>query len=167
MGRTIQAESHTNEFHWVLKYEHSADVVELWCQPSVLDLRYAGPTGKRTIARHTPDYFVLRQKSAGWEECKLEKDLVQLATKSPNRYQLMGDTWRCPPGEAYAESFGLYYRLNSSALISINFVRNMIWLEDFLLDKQPLSQEIVDKVKRFLESHPAVTLEEVFREFGC
>jgi hypothetical protein len=43
----------------------------------------------------------------------------------------------------------------------------MIWLEDFLLDKQPLSQEIVDKVKRFLESHPAVTLEEVFREFGC
>ena len=133
----------------------------------MLDLRYAGPTGKRTIARHTPDYFVLRQKSAGWEECKLEKDLVQLATKSPNRYQLMGDTWRCPPGEAYAESFGLYYRLNSSALISINFVRNMIWLEDFLLDKQPLSQEIVDKVKRFLESHPAVTLEEVFREFGC
>jgi hypothetical protein len=39
MGQTIQAESHTNEFHWVYHYEFSKDVMEYWCQPSVLELR--------------------------------------------------------------------------------------------------------------------------------
>ena len=162
MGRTIQAESHTNEFHWVLHYELNEDVLEYWCQPSVLDLKYAGPTGKRTIARHTPDYFVMRRKSAGWEECKLEDRLKQLAIKSPNRYKSIDGIWRCPPGEAYAEFLGLYYRLVSSASISVNFVRNATWLEDFFRDKEPLSSDVVATVKLYLEKHPSTTLEDLF-----
>ena len=37
---------------------------------------------------HTPDFFVIRKDSAGWEECKTEEQLKKLARKSPNRYIL-------------------------------------------------------------------------------
>jgi hypothetical protein len=167
MGQTIQAESHTNEFRWVYHYEFSKDVVEYWCQPSVLELRYAGPTGKRTLAQHTPDYFVLRTDSAGWEECKMAEHLPKLAAKSPHRYQCVDGCWRCPPGEAYAQPFGLYYRLNSSAGVSVNFVRNATWLEDYLRDQTPVSPEVIASVEGYLALHPATTLKQLFNVFHC
>ena len=40
---------------------------------------------------HTPDYFVIRQDAAGWEECKTSEDLEKLAIKSPHRYCRNGE----------------------------------------------------------------------------
>jgi hypothetical protein len=42
--------------------------------------------------------------------------LEVLAVRMPARYhQTPAGQWRCPPGEAYAESLGLTYRVRSSA----------------------------------------------------
>src|SRR5258708_38455468 len=51
-------------------------------------------------------------------EWKTEADLRQLRERNSNRYCAdEGGHWRCPPGAAYAEGLGLYYRVRSSAEI--------------------------------------------------
>ena len=85
------------EFAFVLEFEHDAGVLESYDQPCRLPLQYVGRSGRRVTARHTPDYFVLRTDTAGWEECKTDQELFKLAEKSPHRYKREGDgTWHCP-----------------------------------------------------------------------
>ena len=85
-------------------------------QPPSIPLIYQAANGRRLSVMHTPDYFVLRHDSAGWEECKTAEDLERLALKNPNRYVRDGTGgWRCPPGEKHASVLGLYYRVRSSA----------------------------------------------------
>ena len=87
MGRVIQFESHRVEFAFVLEFEHDASVLEYYDQPCRVWLQYAGRTGRRVTARHTPDYFVLRADTAGWEECKTvsmaAKNWAKMAAKWP------------------------------------------------------------------------------------
>ena len=112
MGVTIQFESHRVELAFVYEMEHDPDVLEYYDQaPSIL-LDYESVNEKRLAVMHTPDYFVIHRDSAGWQECKHERELEKLAEKSPNRYCRNEDgRWLCPPGEAHATRFGLYYRL--------------------------------------------------------
>jgi hypothetical protein len=102
MGVTIQFESHRVELARIYELEHDPDVLEYWDQPPSFKLEYESARGKRVVALHTPDYFVIRADSARWEECKTEEELVRWLEKSPHRYRRDEDIWRCPPGEEYA-----------------------------------------------------------------
>jgi putative transposase len=128
MGVTIQFESHKNELAHILELEHASDVIEFYDQPPSIKLEYQSAAGKKLGVIHTPDFFVIRETSAGWEECKMEEELNRLAVKSPNRY-CRDETgrWICPPGESYAAQFGLYYQVASSAGINWVWQRNIIW----------------------------------------
>jgi hypothetical protein len=43
--------------------------------------------------------------------------------------------WHCPPAERYAEQFGLYHRVRSSAEISWMLIRNLDLLMPFYVFK--------------------------------
>jgi putative transposase len=119
MGVTIQFESHRVELAGIYEMEHDDSVEEFYDQPPSFRLDYVSAEGRHLGVRHTPDFFVIRQDTAGWEEWKTEEELVRLAEKSPHRYQLEnGNHWRCPPGEEYAHLLGLYYRVRSSGEIN-------------------------------------------------
>src|SRR5438552_3193686 len=45
-------------------------VAEYYDQPGRMPLRYRAVSGRHTTQWHTPDFFVLRHDSAGWEEWK-------------------------------------------------------------------------------------------------
>lgn len=110
MGHTVQAESGTVELPAVYVYEHDPEVLEYWDQPPSFLLRYRTSTGKPVGVSHTPDFFVIRKKEAGWEEWKPEAKLAKLSREKPNRYVCLDDgRWRCPPGEEYAAGFGLFF----------------------------------------------------------
>lgn len=133
MGAVIQFESHRVELAFVLEFEHDAAVLEYYDQPCRLPLQYTGRTGRRITALHTPDYFVLRTDTAGWEECKTDQELLKLVEKSPHRYKREDNgTWHSPPGEAYAASLGLYYRIRNSEEICWTLQRNIQYLADYL-----------------------------------
>jgi len=118
MGRTIQFESHRLEFAVVLEMEDDPTVLEYYDQPCAIPLDYCSEAGRRIYATHTPDFFVLRTDTAGWVECKTNEDLMRLTEKSPARYCQDADgTWRCPPGQAYATSLGLHYKLHPQATV--------------------------------------------------
>jgi putative transposase len=160
MGRTIQFESRTPEFPAVVSYEHGDEVFEFYDQPSKIELRYVAKSGRPIACWHTPDFFVLSVKGAGWEEWKPEEKLVELAESQPGRYQRDEQGhWRCPPGERYAARYGLTYRVRSSSELNPIYIRNLNFLEDYLCDPQLQVEKTALKVMRDLfADEPVMTL---------
>ena len=68
MGVTIQFESHRVELAGIYEMEHDSGVLEYYDQPPSICLRYPAAQGRQLVVIHTPDYFVIRQDKAGWEE---------------------------------------------------------------------------------------------------
>ena len=166
MGMTIQFESHRVELPFVYGVEHDPQVLEYYDQPLPIPLAYHAANGKRQSVMHTPDYFVLRQDSAGWVECKTPEDLEKLAIKSPHRYLRHTDgNWRCLPGEAYASALGLTYRLWSSAQVDWVLQRNLQFLEDYLRCASLDVVEVVNPaIKTAVEVEPGIFLHELLEK---
>ena len=160
MGCTIQFESHRGELAFIYQLEHDPAVFEFFDQPESIKLVYPGKTGKPVSLFHTPDFFVIGEDGAGWVECKMEEHLLHLAGPMPHRYVRNGDgTWSCPPGEAYAHPFGLFYRLQSSAQIDWVYQRNLRFLEDYLrVARPPQTIEVTTAIRALVMSKPALTL---------
>ena len=165
MRVTIQFESHRVELAAIYELEHDSDVVEYYDQPPTFKLDYRGATGRHLGVLHTPDFFVIRKNTAGWEECKTHEELVQLAQRNENRYQSIdGGGWRCPPGEAYAEPLGLYYRVRSSGEINWVFQRNIQFLEDYLRDEVTVASTVREAVIARMGACPGLSLQELFQK---
>lgn len=167
MNGTIQFESHRVELPFVYEYEHDRGVLEYYDQPPPIKLLHKGEdkNGKeRNIGYiHTPDFFVIRRDSAGYEECKTEEDLRRLAEKSPNRFVRGEDgVWRCPPGEEAAAPYGLYYRVRSSAEIDWTFQRNIIFIEDYFRARsRAVAETARQAISQAVEAEPGLTLREL------
>ena len=167
MGVTIQFESHRGELaHIIDKLEHGLDVLEYYDQPPPIELIYLSKNGNLVRCSHTPDFFVIKHNWAGWEEFKTEDELIKQAQEKPNRYLLDEEgRWLCPPGEEYAQRYGLGYRLRSSEEINPIRLRNWIWLEPYfqakgLSENFEINQEILSKVK----AEPGITYAEILLE---
>ena len=133
MGVTIQFESHRVELPFIYEAEHDSRVFEYYDQPPSIPLVYRAVNGRRLSVMHTPDYFVLREGSACWIECKTKEDLEALASRNPNRYSRdIGGKWRCIPGEEHAATVGLAYEVWSAAQVNWVLQRNLQFLEDYL-----------------------------------
>lgn len=162
MHCAIQFESHKNELPFVYLIDHDSDVVEFYDQPAgEIRLKYRSQDDSRNVTtRHTPDFFVLHEESAGWVECKMEEDLVRLAKKMPFRYQQRSDgSWFCPPGEAYAAQFGLTYRVFSSAEIDWTYIENLRFLADYLRKSPPpVPTDVALAIRTTVMSQPGICL---------
>ncbi|MBU2611408.1 MAG: DDE-type integrase/transposase/recombinase [Chloroflexi bacterium] len=162
MGVIIQAESHRNELAGVYEKEYDPETQEYYDQPSRIKLVYQAKNGRRISIWHTPDYFVIRNDSIGWEEWKMEAELLRLAEQMPHRYVREESTWHCPPGEEHANQFGLFYRVRSSAEIDWGLQRNLLFLEDYLrADKEDLDEKAVCSLASLVAEHPGITLQEL------
>ena len=160
MGVTVQFESHRVELPFVYELERDTTVLEYYDQPPSIPLSYAASTGRALSVIHTPDYFVVRRDSAGWEECKTSEDLDKLTIKSPNRYCRDSEgKWCCPPGQAYALATGLYYRVRSSDEINWVLQRNLQFLEDYLrFDRGSVARFVDQAVKAAVQSEQGILL---------
>jgi putative transposase len=161
MGVTIQFESHRVELAGIYEMEHDPLTLEYFDQPPPIKLDYESPTGKRIGAWHTPDFFVIRDREAGWEEWKTEEELQRLKVKNSSRYSPNGQGgWDCPPGVVYAHKTGLYYRVRSSAEIDWTFQRNIQFLDDYLRDDPPsASTAHYERVRAHVSAMPGVSLD--------
>lgn len=165
MGVTIQFESHRVELAGIYEMEHDAEVLEFYDQPIQIKLKYQAPGEKPLGVLHTPDFFVIRKTTAGWEEWKTEEDLLRLAEQSPNRYCSTEDgQWCCPPGEACAKEFGFYYRIRSSREINWVYQRNIQFLEDYLRSDLPIRPESHERVRALVSARSAIGLSDLFQE---
>ncbi len=162
MGIIIQAESHRNELAGIYEKEYDPETLEYYDQPSRIKLIYEAKNGRRVGIWHTPDYFVIRSDSIGWEEWKTEAELPRLAEQMPHRYIREENVWHCPPGEEYAAQFGFFYRVRSSAEIDWGLQRNLLFLEDYLhADKKGLDEKVVSSIASLVAEHLGITLQEL------
>ncbi len=161
MGWGTQFESHRVELPGIIAMEYTTDVLEYYDQPPSFLLRYQHVDGRNGAHWHTPDFFVLAEDGARWEEWKAEDELERLAVRSPHRYCRDGDGhWRCPPGEEYAAHYGLAYRVRSSVDIDWVWTRNILFLDDYLRADGPLSPAaVLDAVVVFVADTPGVALD--------
>jgi putative transposase len=162
MGITIQFESHRVELARIYELEHDPNVLEYWDQPPSYKLEYRSASGKRVVAIHTSDYFVIRATSAGWEECKTEEELIRWTQKSPHRYCRHDDSWYCPPGEDHARAFGLTYCVRSSRDTDWVYQRNIQFLEDYLRDdRTSVSPAARNLLIAHVSAHPGISFQEL------
>lgn len=163
MMSTIQYESRTIEQCAVLAMEYDDDVCEFYDQPAQIKLIYRSASGKNIGVLHVPDFLVIRVTSVGFEEWKDEKEMLQLAEKSPHRYQQdENGNWRCPPGEDFAAEMGLYYRLRTSKEINYKYQKNIVFLENFTRQHSQMSlTDEMEVVYEFLRFHPLSSLEDL------
>jgi|SRR5579872_666243 len=165
MGKTIQFESHRVELAAIYEMEHDPLTLEFYDQPPSIVLDYKSKDARRVVVRHTPDFFVLRQDSVGWEEWKTEEDLTRLIQQSPNRYRQDAGCWRCPPGEAVANESGLYYRVRSSTEIDWHFQRNIQFLQDYIRsDASAVPVETRARIVAYAHARPATSLADLLQE---
>ena len=160
MGVTIQFESHRVELPFIYEAEHDSQVFEYYDQPPSIPLFYRASNGRRLSVMHTPDYFVLREGSACWIECKTEEDLEALASRNPNRYSRdIGGKWRCIPGEEHAATVGLAYEVWSAAQVNWVLQRNLQFLEDYLRFGSANPPDTVNSaVISAIETEPGINL---------
>ncbi|WP_107670688.1 DDE-type integrase/transposase/recombinase [Cyanothece sp. BG0011] len=162
MGFTIQFESHKVELAHIYQLEHDEDVLEYYDQPPPIKLNYQGKNGRQLGVVHTPDYFVIRGNSAGWEECKTESELKKLSQKSPNRYVFTDGKWRSPPGENYAQSLGLNYHLWSDNSINWILQGNLVFLEDYYrAENLTIPESTANIILEIVTSQPGITITEL------
>jgi putative transposase len=160
MQRSIQFESQHVELWGIYAMERDDDVLEYYDQPTRFPLHYHANSGRSTTQWHTPDFFVLRKEGAGFEEWKHAKALDKLAMSIRNRYQRdPTGTWRCPPGEAYAEQVGLSYRLRSSAEYHPPYIQNLKFLQDFWAHDVPTETGLEALVLSSLNAYSGVSVD--------
>ena len=164
MGVTIQFESHRVELGFIRELEHDPDVLEYYDQPPSFHLEYRSACGRRVVAKHTADFFVIRTNGGEWWECKTEDDLAELESKQPNRYCRKADGgWSCTPGESYASQFGFSYRIRSSSEVNWVFQRNMLFLEDYLRFGSPqMEGSAAEVVRAQVSEQPGISLKDLF-----
>src|SRR3989440_6161355 len=164
MQRSIQFESQHVELWGCYGMEKDDDVLEYYDQPTRFPLHYHANSGRPTTQWHTPDFFVLRRTSAGFEEWKHAKELDKLEVSKRNRYQRNPrGIWQCPPGETYAEQVGLYYRLRSSAEYHPHYIQNLKTLQDYWAHPVPQEGEKEALILESLDAYPGVSVAELLR----
>jgi putative transposase len=160
----IKAESHKVEFAFLLQVEHDDNVLEVWDQPPSIRLEYQDRRGRTQRPLHTADYFLFRRKDAGWVECKPTQELIRQAKTRPNRCQLdEHGKWRCPPGEAYAAQYGLFYEVYASDQINWATQDNWLFLEDYHqnLDRLQVAEVDLDLLSQIVREEPGIRLSDL------
>jgi putative transposase len=159
MGQTIQFESHTVELWAIYQMEHDPQVLEFYDQPPSFKIQYQNQNGRKIGHYHTPDFFVLRTTGAAWEEWKTETELKRLAQKYPSRYQKTETGhWHCPPGEAYAASFGLTYYVRTDTELNPVFTQNLMFLEDYFRFTANIPHSITEQISSAVQATPGTTI---------
>jgi hypothetical protein len=136
--------------------------LSIYDQPPAFKLEYQSASGRNLGVLHTADFFVLRRNEAGWEECKTQDELVHLSRQNENRYRSDdGANWRCPPGESYAVSHGLYYRVRSSRDIDWIFQRNVQFMEDYFRGDRQVPAAVHDVITAHVNASPGLSLDQL------
>lgn len=162
MGRSIQFESRHVELWGIYEMERDDDVLEFYDQPTRIQLQYRARSGRKTTQWHTPDFFVIRQNKAGFEEWKPVTALQTLMVTMPERYQREpSGGLRCLPGESAAQVHGLFYRVRTNAQVHPLVIQNLKFLQDFWIHVYPVTPEQEAQVLTLVTTVPGISVRQL------
>jgi putative transposase len=137
MGCAIDVEAKSTELRGLVTfYEFEADVEAYFDQPWRIPVPRRFRSGHREMSTHVPDFLVIRPDRAGFEEWKVDRDLIEKAKEQFEMYTRdEAGEWHCPPAEEWAWKHGLYYKIRTLSEIEPIYYQNLRLLERYL--RQP------------------------------
>lgn len=158
MGLIVQFEGWA-EHAALYEAEFDQACLEFYDQPPRIELPVMSRTGRNCRIPHTADYFLIYQTEAGWLQCKREEELERIAAEKPNMYQKAADGhWCCPPGEEYAQQFGLKFWVKSTKDYSWNFISNLRFLEDYLATDVEIPEVEQELITSTVKDNPGINI---------
>jgi putative transposase len=162
MGFTLQFESHSLELAAIYEKEYDEKVIEYYEQPNQLKISYPDKNGKDRARRYTPDFFVIEEDWIGWEEWKEEEELKKLAEENPYKYvRDSNNIWRMPPAEKKAKEYGLSFRVRSSSELNKKYIRNIQFLQEYILQPGEVSSIARDFLLETVKQRPTIKLSDL------
>lgn len=107
MGMTIQAESRTGEYAFVVECEADDDTLEYWDQPPPVYIQITDARGAMREIQYTSDYLKLTRNGPLIAEIKLEDSIAKLVKKRPEDWVLNEDGPVYKPAVARFSELGL------------------------------------------------------------
>lgn len=169
MKKTIQFKRHRLELPIIYELEHDENVQEYYDYPPRIRLEYNNAGNNKKVSYYySPSFFVIRNNSAEWLDCKYEEQLLKLSKTSPEKYLKNDDgSWICPPGEQYAKQYGFRYRVISSKDINWILQRNLVFLEDYLVkEHMDVSSQFKNLVLDTIKKIPGITISGLISKLG-
>ncbi|MDM5230201.1 TnsA endonuclease N-terminal domain-containing protein [Lysinibacillus pakistanensis] len=167
MGVTIQFESHKVELPTIYMLEFNDNVLEYYDQPPQIKIYYyQSKNNKKMAYMKTADFFVIEKDKAYWIECKTEEELIKLSQKNPERYFNREGQWVFDPGKSYAAEFNLDFQVRSSSEINWKLLRNLEFLEDYIVKEHVPSEWKINRIKEFIQVNQGSTLKELIQSAG-
>ena len=114
IDQTVQTESRQCEALFVYQAELSRDVLEIWDQPSPLQLRRKLKNGRTHVSGYTPDFLLLRTDGPVLVECKTEDELHRKMAEKPDEWSFTEDAPKFAPASLAASAIGLKHLVHVS-----------------------------------------------------
>ena len=162
MRFTVGCEAGQTEFPAAVAWDNDTDSLEFYPQPTKLQINGVNKLGRKYAYQITPDFLRVTPESFQFVECKLEKDLLELARKNPDRYHLdENGRWRCPPAEQAALELGCEYVIRSSAENNWVLVENLELLRDYIISEAKIDASDIEVLKKRVKETPWCTIDDL------
>ncbi|TAM23959.1 MAG: hypothetical protein EPN68_09565 [Rhodanobacter sp.] len=149
IGLTVQAESRTCEAVFVYEAELSSDVLEIWDQPTPIQLRRDRGAKGTHVSTYTPDYLLLRRDGPALIECKTAEGLAKKLADKPEDWNYVDGVPYFVPARTAAEKIGLPHEVYVTDDTASRYLANLELLHAVQLS-QPVAVSDAN-YKRLLE----------------
>ena len=135
--------------------------------PLAFPLSYRAKSGRRTTQWHTPDFFVLRRESVGWEEWKPAQRLDTLAESSACSLQaLQGLDNGAVRQEKRMPNHSDFHIACVPPPSSTHWrFENLKFLQDFWAHEVPPNPEQEGLALAHIQAHPGIPLSELLATY--
>jgi putative transposase len=166
MGCTIQAESRTGEYPFVLALELDEDVLEYYDQPYPVRVTRIR-AGRNHVSTSTPDFLVLRSTRVEVIEVKPRKKVEEARDKYPDEWAMRNGHWVCLPVAEQFDSMGILYRVHLAESIGALLAANLnILVAAKRLPPHSEEDALLKRLNKTIRADKATTIQMVVNDLA-
>ncbi|MCP5208442.1 MAG: DDE-type integrase/transposase/recombinase [Hahellaceae bacterium] len=159
MCRTIQANSRTVEFPYILRLECDRHCLEYYDQPETIRLRSPSKSGRMMSRNYTADIMVVYEEEVEIWECKKLTELERLHKENPEYISLDDDgNYRNLWAEKYYEEFSIKFVIKTDGELDPIETANFEILETYFQSEIRLPEKTLKKIRRHISSGEGATI---------
>ncbi len=156
MGMSLQYESGVLELTTLWEYEYNDENLEIYDQPSKLQISYMRTNGKRDSFTEYPDFGALNKTGFEYISCKPHKKLLKLMQEHPERYTFDGEHWHSPPCEEEVGKLGFSYRIITEMDLDMILYSNITYLYGY--EQHTVAEKSYKQILETVQNEPGITL---------
>jgi putative transposase len=168
LGVSLQAESLSGEFFFLVQLNDRDDVCAVYDQPISVALQIVDRIGRHSRVPYTGDYLVVDQKQVAVYEVKADSELERLTTERPSDWSRHVDGYHYIPAEKYFSALGIrHFVVPISELSSIRGDNlRLLHTSRRCADTKPL-RKMRRVVREIVSAEHAIRVGEIMDRLEC